>query len=105
MLREWAGSGAQRELYLNHYALAGIGNLTAAFVSVQDHFHQIEAQAAAAGLAVPGGVCPVEGFEQVGEGLLRDADAGIFHCQQGLFPMEADGSAGADGDADLTAFR
>ena len=48
-------------------------------VALEDHAHDIQPQAAAAGAAVAGAVLAVKGLEEVGEGLVLYVRAGVFH--------------------------
>ena len=62
-------------------------------MALQNHAHQVEAQAAAAGAPAAGALLPVEGIKEMGQGAVGDVDAGVFHLQNGDTPLRPDGDA------------
>ena len=75
--------GRKLKPYSRFYPFLRILNGTHRAVPVQDHFHQIEPQSAAAGAPVPGTLLPVKGFKQVGQGISADPRSGVLHTQGG----------------------
>ena len=61
------------------HALLGVADMAAAVMLLQDFLYDIEPQAAPSCLAAAGRVHPVEGFEQLRDGFLRDMGAGVLY--------------------------
>src|SRR5699024_7762513 len=90
----WKSSGGGRGKYhRGPHPLLRVLDGAGCAAALQNHAHQVEAQAAAAGAPAAGALLPVEGIKEMGQGAVGDVDAGVFHLQNGDTPLRPDGDA------------